>query len=85
MSLKVMLKKIDVLTFFEDGKIDPIKFRMNGRVYPVKRIHKQWIDEDSGTPLHNFIIQSDNDHNFQIQFDSSQFTWGLRQITEAIN
>ncbi|MGH1364524.1 MAG: hypothetical protein ACRBF0_13270 [Calditrichia bacterium] len=84
MSLKVMLKKIDVLTFFEDGKIDPIKFRMNGRVYPVKRIHKKWIEEENGNPLHNFIVQSDN-NNFQIQFDTSQFTWGLRPFTEAIN
>ncbi len=71
---------IDVLTFFENGRIDPIKFRLNGRVYPVKRIYKQWKNKRGDHQMHHFLIQSEGQDSYELRFDSSKFTWKLYHI-----
>ena len=49
-------KRVDVLTFFENGKIDTIKFRLNGKVYPVKRVYKKWREKHGSDQMINFLI-----------------------------
>lgn len=77
MAQNLSSKTVDVLTFFENGKMDPIKFKMNGKVYPVKRIYKKWQVKHGASQLQHFLIESSNNNNFELRFDSSRNTWQL--------
>lgn len=74
------IKPVDVLTFFQNGKIDPIKFRWNGKVYPVKRIYKEWREKRGSKHLYHFLIQSNGADSYELRFDSSKFTWQIERI-----
>lgn len=73
-------KPVDVLTFFQNGKIDPIKFRWNGKVYPVTRINKQWTETQGVRQLYHFIVESIGPDNYELSFDSNKFTWQIVQV-----
>lgn len=73
-------KPVDVLTFFENGKIDPIKFRWNGKVYPVKRINKKWRENEGSQKVYHFIVESIGPDNYELRFNSNKFTWQLVQV-----
>ncbi len=74
------MKRVDVLTFFENGKMDPVKFRMNGRVYPIRRIKKKWRENRGATEMYHFLIESDGKNKYELHFDSRKFVWALRAV-----
>lgn len=64
-----------VLTFFDNGKMDPIKFRYNGRVYPVKRVHREWTESRAQGEHRHYLIESNDAANYELRFDSRRNTW----------
>lgn len=80
MAVMQRAKRVDVLTFFQDGKIDPIKFRMNGKVYQIRRVHRRWKARQGAQQIHHFLIEADGPGNYELDFNPSKFTWDLRAI-----
>ena len=80
MQFEGTVMSVDVLTFFQDGKMDPIKFRFNGKVYPINRIAKQWTEPEGLSQRYHYLVESDGQDSFELQFDSTKFTWQLKKV-----
>lgn len=77
MAVSTKVQTLGVLTFFENGKMDPIKFRYHGRVYPVKRIHRQWTDGDAGAERQHFLVETQDERQVELRYDSRRQHWDL--------
>ncbi len=80
MHYEELFEPIEVITRFRDGKIIPLKFRWNGRIYPVKKVHGHWKEQQGYSQQHHFSVQSDGPDTFELLFDSADFTWQLARV-----
>lgn len=71
---------IEVVTYFREGKIVPLKFRWNGRIYIVKHVSGQWKERTGNMPQYHFSIQSDSGDYFELLFDTDSFFWQIARV-----
>ena len=80
MRFEDIFEPIEVITYFRDGQLQPLRFRWNGRVYKINHVHGQWQEHQGhGRQIH-YSVSSDGPDNFEILFDSGDFTWQLARI-----
>jgi hypothetical protein len=75
-----LFEPIDVITFFRSGKLIPLKFRWNGRVYKVKQVNGSWKENQGYGRQYHFSVQADGSDCFELLFDSSDFSWQLARV-----
>jgi hypothetical protein len=75
-----IFEPIEVITYFRDGQLQPLRFRWNGRVYRIQQINGQWQEfQGRGRQVH-YSVSSGNSDNFELLFDSGDFSWQLARI-----
>ena len=57
MSFESLNDPVDVLTAFVDGRIQPLRFRWQGRVVRVRRVTGEWNRREGSTLLRYFSIE----------------------------
>lgn len=75
-----LFEPIEVVTYFREGKIVPLKFRWNGRVYVVKHINGQWRERQGAAQQHHFSVQSDGADFYELLFDTEDLSWQLARV-----
>ncbi len=71
---------IEVITHFQNGKINPLRFLWNGRTYKVTRVNGQWMERFGSTHQIHFSVQTDNSNCFELLFDNSDYSWQLARV-----
>jgi len=73
---------IGVLAVCARGKIEPKRFKWNGRSYTIDQVNGQWIDRrQDGYSLH-YSVQA-GDETYYLHFSSSEVQWWLDQVVLA--
>ena len=73
---------VAVLAVFAGGKIEPKRFKWNGRSYPVDQVNAHWIDRQTdGYRLH-YSVQA-GDETYYLHFASNEVQWWLDQVVLA--
>ncbi len=75
-----LFESIDVITYFRNGKLIPLKFRWNGRIYKVKQVNGSWKENQGYGRQYHFSVQADGSDCFELLFDTSDFSWQLARV-----
>ena len=62
---------IEVLTLFQEGKVQPVRFRWKGRVVKVSRVTGDWISKAGTDRIYYFSILGNNADYYEIAFMAS--------------
>jgi hypothetical protein len=68
---------VDVLTAFVEGKVQPLRFRWQGRVIRVRRVTGEWTRREGQSVLRYFAIESDGAASYELCFDPRGPRWIL--------
>jgi hypothetical protein len=71
---------IEVIAYFRAGKLRPLKFRWNHRVYKIERVNGGWKSEEGRDRIHHFSVMSDSTDVFEISFSLENFNWKLDRV-----
>jgi len=80
MHYEELFEAVEVITYFREGRIIPLKFRWNGRVYVIKNVHGQWKENHGSNWQYHFSIQCDGTDSYELLFDTGDFSWQLARV-----
>ncbi|MEE8185187.1 MAG: hypothetical protein V3T96_02155 [Thermodesulfobacteriota bacterium] len=69
---------IKVMAIFDRG-IRPVKFRWEGRVYPVKEITYTWRTREGSAEVIHFSV-TDGASLYELSYNKSTMRWSLEQV-----
>ena len=75
-----IFEPIEVISLFKDGKIKPLRFKWNGRVYKINRLNGHWVSPQGYTKQYHFSLMADTYDHFEIMFDTSNFEWQIARV-----
>jgi len=68
---------VDVLTAFVDGRIQPLRFRWQGRVVRVRKVTGRWTRREGMTVLQCFSVESGSADTYELCYDPRGPRWTL--------
>lgn len=68
---------IDVIGAFMDGRVQPLRFRWQGRVVRVKKVTGQWNRREGQTVLRYFAVQGPGGESYELCYDPRGPSWIL--------
>lgn len=76
--MKVVNKPIKVMAIFQaDGKIEPIKFRLEENVVYIKKVVKTYEEKIVGNKRIVFVCEHDNCELYEIKYELDSKVWYL--------
>ncbi len=71
---------VDVIALFEKGRMRPLRFRWNEKVYKVVKVTGDWQSEIGRYRLRHFAVQDEASNFFELSFDQYDSVWQLTRI-----
>ena len=71
---------IEVISHFKDGKLKPLRFRWNDRVYKISQLNGHWVDNQGFSKEHHFSVIADTSDLFEILFNNTDFKWQITKV-----
>jgi len=74
------MEQIDLTARFESsGRIEPLSFKLAGRVYPVESTGRSWKDEQG----FHILVMIPGGGVYELVFSPIDLVWSLRQTGPA--
>ena len=68
---------IEVITFFQNGNLHPLRFKWKSKVYKITKVNNHWSEKIGlGREVH-FSINAGTSDCFELVFDTGSFRWQL--------
>ncbi|KAA3610047.1 MAG: hypothetical protein D8M58_07590 [Calditrichaeota bacterium] len=80
MKFEDIFEDIEVITHFKDGKLRPLRFKWNGRVYKVKQWNGNWVNHQGYTKQYHFSLRADSSDYVELLFDDSNLQWQIARV-----
>lgn len=71
---------IEVIVLFRGGKMRPLKFRWNGRVYKIERINGGWKSDQGRDRMCHYSVMSDGPDVYEISCSLEKFSWQIDRV-----
>jgi len=68
---------VDVLTAFVDGRMQPLRFRWQGKVIRVRRVTGTWNRREGQTVLRYFAVEAGGAETYELCYDPRGPGWTL--------
>ena len=68
---------VDVLTAYVEGRVQPLRFRWQGKVIRVNRVTGEWNRREGQAVLRYFALESDAAESFELCYDPRGPRWLL--------
>ncbi len=75
--LEQLNQPIEVLGYFGEGRMRPLRFRWRGRVVRVRRVTGEWSRPEGAGRVHYYSVVADNADYFELAYDVDQSAWRL--------
>ena len=75
-----IFEPIEVITHFNHGKLIPLKFKWNDRVYKINKVNGYWISDEGINRYYHFSVSINGPDFFELTFDMRGMTWELSRI-----
>ncbi len=75
-----IFEPIEVISLFRHGKLQPLKFKWNERVYKVSKVNGNWVSEEGANRFYHFSVSSEGPDFFELVFDMRNMTWELSRV-----
>ena len=83
MTFESLSDPVDVLTAYVDGRIQPLRFRWQGRVVRVRRVTGEWKRREGSTVLHYFSVENHGADTYELCYDPRGPRWILSRAWSA--
>ena len=71
---------VDVIALFEAGRLQPVKFRWNGRPIKIKQVTGSWKTDVGAHKIRYFAVLDNASNFFQLAYDEKNTAWVLNKI-----
>jgi hypothetical protein len=71
---------VEVITFFENGRVHPLRFKWKGTVHRVRRVNGSWSSRDGERYKVYFSVSTDGPDCYELLFDATEFKWELTRV-----
>lgn len=71
---------VGVITIFENGYMQPLKFRWKNRVYKIERVHGKWVSHEGYTKFFHYSVSTGSPDCFELCFDADKMAWELTRV-----
>ena len=71
---------IEVIAWYKDGHLHPLRFRWNSRVFRIARITGHWIVHEGQDRCHHYAVLCEGSDVFEICYDLKNMAWRLRSV-----
>ncbi len=76
--MKIINKPIKVIAiFYTDGKIEPVKFRIEDQVVKIEKVLKTYEEKIVGNKRLIFVCQHSNKEIYEIKYEQDSKIWYL--------
>jgi len=75
-------ERVEVLTWFRNGKIQPRIFIWNHKKYKIKNITYNWQERRGQELISHFSVNT-NLNLYQISFNNTSFAWRIVKVISA--
>ncbi|MEE9118559.1 MAG: DUF6504 family protein [Calditrichia bacterium] len=80
MTYEEINEPISVITFFQNGKLHPLRFKWKSKVYKITKVNNHWSEQIGlGRQVH-FSINAGTSDYFELVFDTGNFGWQLSRL-----
>lgn len=76
-SFESLSDPVDVLTAFVEGRMQPLRFRWQGRVIRVRKVTGEWSRREGSALLRYFSIESTSADTYELCYDPRVQRWIL--------
>lgn len=80
MAYEEIHEPIEVITFFEEGKLHPLRFKWKGQVYKITRVNSHWSVQEGLSRQYHFSVTANSPDCFELVFDTVDFNWQLARV-----
>jgi hypothetical protein len=70
-------ESVTVLTKFSGGRMDPLRFKWNNRVFDVVRVNGKWEEREGQFKLHYFAVITKEDDYYELIYNTRTMGWTL--------
>jgi hypothetical protein len=68
---------VDVITAFVEGKVQPLRFRWQGRVVRVRRVTGEWNRREGQSVMRYFAVETPDADTYELCYDPRGPRWTL--------
>lgn len=78
--LELLNQPVEVLSYFTEGRVRPLRFRWRGRVVRVRRVTGEWMRQEGIGRVHYFSVLGEDSDYFELAYDVDQAAWRLCRV-----
>jgi hypothetical protein len=75
-----IFEPIQVISFFENGRLHPLRFKWKSVVYKIIDVNSSWSQKEGAAHQHHFFVTTDSPNSFELVFDTDNFNWQVAQV-----
>ena len=72
-----------VASFGRPYKVQPVRFRWNGRLLEVREVTYKWTTMEGRAVVHHFAV-SDGDNAYELSFNSQTLLWRVEGVSDTL-
>lgn len=80
MAYEEIFEPVEVITFFQNGRLHPLRFKWKGKVYKITRVNNVWSIQNGLNRQHHFSVTAGSPECFELIFDTKDFNWQLARV-----
>lgn len=80
MTYEEIFEPIEVITYFDQGVLKPLRFRWKGTVYKISQIHSHWTIPQPRGREHHFSVSAGSPDSFELVFNTEDLNWQLARV-----
>jgi hypothetical protein len=71
---------VDVIAVFQNGKMQPLRFKWNERVYKVTKVNGEWVSDEGSNRFYHYSVMVGGPDCFELCYDSRNMNWELARV-----
>lgn len=75
-----MDEPVEVVALFQKGKMQPSRFRWNGKVYKISEVTGDWKTDVGVYRVRHFAVVDKSSNFFQLSYDERKTSWVISKI-----
>lgn len=73
-------ESIEVIAVFQSGKLNPLRFKWNERVYKIAKVNGGWVSDEGINRYYHYSVTVNGPDCFELCFDSRNMNWELARV-----
>ncbi len=75
-----IFEPVDVITLFQNGILQPLRFKWQGSVYKVAKVQSHWMVPLGRGRAHHFAVSTGSPDSYELIFNSYNLNWQLARV-----